>query len=347
MPGWKRKEGRTRPTRAAHASPCPIHANKQIVIFRRFAQFRGDYTVMKVAIMQPYFFPYLGYISLIENTDKFILLDSVQFINQGWIERNRILSPGGGWMYFRVPLTRKSHKTKIGHVQIDNSQDWKRKILAQLQVYGRIAPNYFNVQRLIRELFENHYDGIALFNRDALTAVCQYLNIQKDLQIFSEMSLSIETPNAADEWALNICKSLGGVSEYWNPPGGRKFYDHRKYETAGISMRFQRPILMPYKQRGDAFEPGLSIIDVMMFNSPEEVKRMLHHYEFLSDRNEAHGDRGLRHSSPVCDHREEKVVEIHRRPSSDGGQVPASAGEDGWALRTVHMSEAELSASEP
>jgi hypothetical protein len=302
---------------------------------------------MKAAIMQPYFFPYLGYFSLIKHTDRFIILDSVQFIRQGWIDRNRILRPGVGWMYFRVPLTRKGHKTRIKDVQIDNRQDWKRKILAQLQVYRRIAPHYYEVQRLIKELFENDYESITSFNRDAAFAVCQYLNIQREFQIFSEMSLSIETPKAADEWALNICKSLGSVSEYWNPPGGESFYDKSKYETAGISLRFQKPILMPYKQRGNVFEAGLSILDVMMFNSSEEVNRMLDQYEFLCDRNELHGGRGLRHLSNVSGDREEKVIETHDIQFSGCDQPPVSTMEERWAFRAVQMSEVRLSAGEP
>ncbi len=235
---------------------------------------------MKLASMQPYFFPYLGYFSLIKHTDKFILNESVQFIRQGWIERNRVLSQNGGWLYIRVPLVKHPHETKIKDVQIDNTQNWKQRILSQLQHYRRIAPHYASVVGLLNQLFEKDHKSIALLNRDGLVLVCEYLNIAKTFSIFSEMNLSIEPPNAPDEWGLNICKSLG-VPEYWNPPGGQHIYDRAKYEAAGIGLTFQKVILDPYDQKRTPFEAGLSIIDVMMFNSPDEINAMLDRYEVI------------------------------------------------------------------
>ena len=90
---------------------------------------------MKVAIMQPYFFPYLGYFGLINHTEKFILFDTVQFIRHGWIERNRILKPMEDWQYIAVPLKKHSQKTLIKDIEINNSIDWKNKIFAQLTHY--------------------------------------------------------------------------------------------------------------------------------------------------------------------------------------------------------------------
>src|SRR5690606_17982699 len=93
----------------------------------------------KIGIMQPYFFPYLGYISLIKHTDKFILLDTVQFIRKGWIERNRILKQKEGWLYIQVPLKKENGRsTLIKDCKLDNSKPWKDKILAQFQIYKKI-----------------------------------------------------------------------------------------------------------------------------------------------------------------------------------------------------------------
>ena len=86
----------------------------------------------KIGIMQPYFFPYLGYISLIKHTDEFMLFDPVQFIRHGWIERNRILKPGEGWQYIQVPLQKHSLTTDIKDIKIDNTQNWRVKLLSQL-----------------------------------------------------------------------------------------------------------------------------------------------------------------------------------------------------------------------
>ena len=77
---------------------------------------------MKLAIMQPYFFPYLGYLSLIKNTDRFILFDTVQFIRHGWIERNRVLKQGDGWQYISIPLEKHEQTTLIKDIKIKNTE---------------------------------------------------------------------------------------------------------------------------------------------------------------------------------------------------------------------------------
>jgi hypothetical protein len=236
---------------------------------------------MKVGIMQPYFFPYIGYISLIKHTDDFILFDPVQFIRHGWIERNRILKQNEGWLYIHVPLVKYERTTLIKDILIDNTQNWKLKILSQLQPYKKNAPHYFKVQNLVNELFEKEFNDIVSLNRYALELICKYLGFEKELIIFSQMNIEIQQPKAADEWALNICKALNGVNEYWNPLGGQSFFDKSKYDKAGINLKFQKVKLVEYDQRRSSFESGLSILDVMMFNSIEEINLMLDKYELI------------------------------------------------------------------
>lgn len=236
---------------------------------------------MKLGIMQSYFFPYIGYFSLIKNTDRFILLDVVQFIRHGWIERNRVLKPDEGWQYIRVPLQKHHRDTKIIDILIDNTQKWQDKIIAQIQHYKKKAPYFSEVVSLLKEVFSREYTTITELNKASLTTVCRYLQISTPIEIFSEMKLNIEPPNAPDEWALNICKALGNVSEYWNPPGGISFFDRSKYEKNGIKIKFQSIKITPYDQKRPVFEPGLSIIDVMMFNPVDKINYLLDQYEFL------------------------------------------------------------------
>jgi hypothetical protein len=228
--------------------------------------------------MQPYFFPYLGYFSLIKHTDRFILLDSVQFIRHGWIDRNRILKQGDGWLYIRPSIASHPHGATIAQLSIDNTQPWREKILSQIVVYKRAAPFYWKVRGMLESVFEEDHGSIVSLNAAALRAVCGYLGLPKTFEIFSTMDLNIDEPQAPDEWALNICTSLGDVREYWNPPGGSSFFDQSKYREAGIDLKFQQIRLQPYDQKRPAFEPGLSIIDVMMFNSPERIHEMLDDY---------------------------------------------------------------------
>lgn len=236
---------------------------------------------MKVGIMQPYFFPYLGYFSLIKHTDRFILLDEVQFIRHGWIERNRVLKQNTDWLYIKVPILKEGRETIIKDVKINNSNNWKQAIISQLAVYKRIAPNYHSVIGLVNSIFEHDYYDMVSLNNASLQMVCNYLNITADINVFSEMGLTIDQPNEPDDWALNICKAIGGVNEYWNPPGGKSFFDKSKYRKENIEIRFQQLNLSPYNQRRVPFIPGLSIIDVMMFNSVAEINLLLDDYKFL------------------------------------------------------------------
>lgn len=236
---------------------------------------------MKLGIMQPYFFPYLGYFSLIKHTDRFILLDEVQFIRHGWIERNRILKPRESWQYIKVPLKKHSRETLIKDVLIRNEEDWKQKIKAQLQHYKKLAPYFSEVMQFLERMFSQEFEKISVLNKHTLSAVCKYLGILTPIDVYSSMGVAIHPVCAPDEWALNICKGLRGVTEYWNPPGGMSFFDRSKYEGEQIDLKFQSLKLVEYDQKRPVFERGLSIIDVMMFNSVDRISEMLDDYKLL------------------------------------------------------------------
>jgi len=236
----------------------------------------------KLSIMQPYFLPYIGYWQLIKHTDKFIMLDTVQFIRHGWIERNRILNPNEGWQYISVPLKKHCQNTKILDIKVNNSVNWQNKIFAQLEHYKKKCSYYYQTIEILKYCFREKTDSITKINYNILKTICEYLNIVFNCSIFSEMSIDIEPVNAPDEWALNICKKLN-YTEYWNSPGGKEFFDVSKYQNAGINIFFQKPILKNYAQYidSDNFESGLSIVDVLMFNSIADINIMLDNYEFI------------------------------------------------------------------
>lgn len=235
---------------------------------------------MRVGIMQPYFFPYLGYFSLIKHTDKFILLDKVQFIRHGWIERNRILKQSGGWNYISVPLQKHHRNILISDITINNEENWKQRIISQLGYY-KGAANYYKIVKLVKYIFEHEFQSIVELNYYAMRIVCEYLKINTPIDIFSEMNLQINPPLASDEWALNICTSIQEATEYWNPINGIHFFDRQKYFIKDIDIHFQRMNITRYEQKNYEFEPWLSILDVMMFNSVEDINIMLDNYELF------------------------------------------------------------------
>lgn len=228
--------------------------------------------------MQPYFFPYIGYYSLIKHTDEWIVFDEVQFIRHGWIERNRILKPGEGWQYVGVPLEKHGRDTLIKEVKV-RQEDWQQKLLRQLEHYKK-APYYQQAIEVIREAISIETDNITVLDTNILKVTCDYLQIPFNFKIFSEMNLQIDEVTDAGEWALNISKSYGATT-YINPPGGKEIFDPSKFQSAKIDLKFLIIKLDTYPQRRKSFEAGLSIIDVMMFNDPVTINKMLDQIEFV------------------------------------------------------------------
>ena len=118
--------------------------------------------------MQPYFLPYQGYFSLIKEVDLFILLDDVQFIRHGWIERNRILKPQESWQYIKVPLVKHPRETKIKDIKISYNEDWRKKMLAQIGHYKKRAPFYREGSELLTRILEFEFSSISELNFHSL-----------------------------------------------------------------------------------------------------------------------------------------------------------------------------------
>lgn len=236
---------------------------------------------MKLGIMQPYFFPYLGYFSLIQNTDKFVFFDTPQYISHGWINRNRVLKQDGTPNYIIVPVQKSKRETAIKEMRINETIKWREKIYGQLTVYKKRAPYYNQTLEILHEILDKDYhEKLSVLNIESTKSICKYLGIEREFEVFSEMNLNIGEVRKPDEWALNITKSMG-FDTYVNPPGGMSFFDREKYHEEGINLQFLQIRLKPYIQRIGHFEPGLSIIDVMMFCKNDEILDMLGEYDTL------------------------------------------------------------------
>ncbi len=230
---------------------------------------------MKTAIMQPYFFPYIGYLQLVACADHFVLLDDVQYIRHGWINRNRMLKPGGGWQYITVPLQSHGRDILIRDVMCKNGRDWKDLILRQIEHYRKRAPFYESTRRVIEEGLAAEERSVCLLNRRCLESVCRYLHLSTPISVSSEMKLDYAGVSGAGDWALEISKQLG-ADTYINPVNGRDLFDPATYAKAGITLHFQSHPSFTYSQRNPApFEADLSILDVMMWNEPEAIRNVL------------------------------------------------------------------------
>jgi hypothetical protein len=232
---------------------------------------------MKLAIMQPYFFPYIGYWQLIHAVDCFMLFDDCQYMRHGWVNRNRILKPGGGWQYIMVPLKKHDMTVLIKNVQAHPDKKWKELIVGQLVHYKKKARYFEKTNEMVKEiLFSNNEQSIATINFVIIKKLCAYLDIEKKIIISSEKNFDYSDVGNAGEWALRISEQMG-VDEYINPVSGVGLFDPDKFASVNIKLSFLKSQDIIYSQRGD-FEPSLSIIDVLMFNGIEGTKNLLEKY---------------------------------------------------------------------
>lgn len=242
---------------------------------------------MTVAIMQPYFLPYIGYWQLIANSKEFIFFDVVQYNRKSWMNRNRILHPDNEkeFQYISVPIKKHDKGTLIKDVYINNQEKWQEKILGQLTVYKKLkAKNYDEIEQLINNIFKIEGDSFIELCINSTKTICEYLDINLNYQLASEISFDRKIIEGPGDWALSICKKLD-YKNYINPHGGYEIFDEEKYNKNNIDIRFIKPKLTPYKQSWRTGHiSALSIIDLLMFENIPTVKENLSNDFLLLDK---------------------------------------------------------------
>ncbi len=230
---------------------------------------------MKLAIMQPYFFPYVGYFDLIRCVDQFLVFDTAQYVRRGWCNRNRLLHPTQGWQYFTVPIKKHVRATPIVNIEIDSSVDWATKIKRQFDHYRyHNAPHFKDVLGILNEELDTNQTSLSRLNLDCLKAICRYLGLRFEYRLMSELEFGLHEGESAEDYVVRICASMGG-KKYVNLPGGVGLYSPEVFKRKGVELSFRNIPVMKYVTPGYQFEPGLSILDVLMWNSPGAVMEFL------------------------------------------------------------------------
>lgn len=235
---------------------------------------------MLLASHQPYFFPYLGYFSLISAVDNFIFFDITQFNRKSWMTRNRILKPNKPeFQFIKAGIKQPPFKALLHECKLSCDQQWKTKLMAQLEHYKKKAPYYNEVMLFLSQLLVIEEDLLVDFNVRSTIAIAQQLKIETQLFQYSKIEHRIEKASYGSYWGLNFCKAFG-ADTYLNAPGGEKLYSGEAYKAAGIKLGFIQHKLYPYVQnnKNNTFIPGLSIIDVLMFNGFEGTSEMIRDY---------------------------------------------------------------------
>ncbi len=232
---------------------------------------------MKLGIMQPYFFPYLGYWQLINAVDRFVILDDVNYIMRGYINRNSILVNGKPYR-FTIPIKKASQNKLIMDTKLNFDEKEKKKFLTTILNAYKRAPNYLSVMPLLEDVIFNADDDLTKYIQHSLEVVCNYLEI--NTQIYVSSKIEKDNTLRAQERIIDICKKLG-ADTYYNAIGGQKLYDNSHFSAQGIELHFLKTKEISYKQIGNEYVPNLSIIDIIMNNGKEKIKEMLLEYELL------------------------------------------------------------------
>ncbi len=234
---------------------------------------------MNVAMMQPYLFPYLGYFQLVNAVDVFVFADDVNFIKGGFINRNRILLKNEEYI-FTVPLANKSQNKLINEIQISEKfKGYPEGIIQTIKQAYIKAPFFKDVFPIIESVFQSDIQNISKLAASSVESVSKYLEIKVDFK-YSSVSFNHTKGQERSIRLINITKELGGHT-YFNPIGGKKIYCKKYFENQGVNLNFLEPEDISYPQFNDNFIPNLSIIDVLMFNSIEDVNKLLNKYRLI------------------------------------------------------------------
>lgn len=236
---------------------------------------------MKVAVMQPYFLPYLGYFQLVNAVDKFVFFDDVNFIKKGWINRNQILQNTGTYK-FVIPLIKASQNRLINEIEISDYKAWREEFLKIVSFNYKKSPYFEMIYKWLSELLHGkEYLKISDLAVESVKSVAGLLGFSTQFLLSSELNYKGTNIVDGEGKILAICK-LFNAKTYVNPKNGVELYDKSKFDMVGIDLKFILMQEITYKQnKTDNFVPYLSILDVLMFNGIRDIKLMLDKYSLV------------------------------------------------------------------
>jgi hypothetical protein len=233
---------------------------------------------MKLAIMQPYFMPYVGYFQLINSVDQFVIYDNIQYTKKGWINRNRILANRKDQL---ITLPIKKDSDYLDVVERELSESWekdKNKMINIIKSSYNKAPYFEEIFKLISQCLNNPEENLFKFIYDSIILINSYLEIKTPIIISS--SINADHTLKSQDKVLSLCKTQK-ADVYINSIGGVELYDKETFKQNGVKLNFIKSNPIQYKQLNNEFIPWLSIIDVMMFNSKEQIKEYLNNYTLV------------------------------------------------------------------
>jgi hypothetical protein len=228
--------------------------------------------------MQPYIFPYLGYFQLIDAVDVFVFYDDVNYIKRGWVNRNNLLVNGQKRL-FTIPVTKGSQNRLINEIELAIDQRWVDQFLKTLEHNYKKAEEYVAVREIVEDLFNKKYNSISELAIESIKSVCDYLEVKTEFKVSSEKHENTNGLEKANR-LIEISKIESKIN-YVNPAGGKSIYAKENFKESEINLFFIENELTEYPQFKNDFVGGLSILDVLMFNSKDIVKEKLKEYKLI------------------------------------------------------------------
>lgn len=232
---------------------------------------------MKLAIMQPYLLPYIGYFQLLYSSDKFVLHDDVQWIKGGWINRNRILMSNKASM-LTLSVKKRSSLDTINKFEISPEHCNRAEFLKKIKAAYLRSPFYKEILPMLSSIIMYDEPNLVKLIKHSLDSIKKYLGIRTPIVCSSE--LDINTALRGKNRVIKICKTMN-ADTYINPIGGLGLYDKSYFSRNDIKLHFLKTGDVQYRQFKGEFVPNLSMIDIMMFNEPKEIRRMLKNYKLV------------------------------------------------------------------
>lgn len=228
--------------------------------------------------MQPYFLPYIGYFQLIKSVDEFILYDNIQYTKKGWINRNRILVNGSDRL-ITLPVKKDSDYLNVVDREISDTWNTDRKSLLNLikNSYSK-APYFKETYELLEECLAVEHTNLFEYIYQTLLKINRYVEIETPITISS--TVSIDHSLKSEEKVIALCKAVGATI-YINAIGGQHLYSKDRFAAYKIQLQFIKSDTIQYNQFSNNFVPWLSIVDVLMFNSKQDIIRYLNSYTLI------------------------------------------------------------------
>lgn len=253
-----------------------------------------------LGIMQPYFFPYIGYFQTINAVDKYILYSNVNYIRAGWIHRNRILEVNNGPVYIIANVVHRSSFKKIYEMKLDCSNKWRKKILCLIYMNYKRSPFFEEIYPIVEQIINYDTQYLHTLNEIGIRTLCKYLNIDTQIVCDNEKYSDLEEkllkldsndfsdfpylegrkPTKKVLRVIDICRRVGAKT-FKNAIGGQALYNKCEFASYNIELKFISAGNFSYPQKASKFYPNLSIIDVLMNCGRDKTQMLLNQYTLI------------------------------------------------------------------